>query len=224
MARLWSARAARHGPADDRARRRRRGARARPRVLAERLAGHGARRRPRAAGPAPRPAIRLEIPRPRRGGAARPVGAPARPARRRPQRAARPARLPLLARRQTASARVCHETRADDERRRRLARPAARRRARGSTGSPSASSRRRARTTSCSPRHSTASCASIGAHVRGRAIVHDDWGFARARRARPRDHARCSPGPSGTGKTMAAEVARRRAGPRPLPHRPRRPS
>ena len=41
--------------------------------------------------------------------------------------------------------------------------------------------------------------------MRHRATVYDDWGFAAQERARPRDQ-RALRRPSGTGKTMAAEV------------------
>ena len=45
----------------------------------------------------------------------------------------------------------------------------------------------------------------IGAHVRGRAVVHDDWGFAESG-TRGLGITALFAGPSGTGKTMAAEV------------------
>ena len=52
--------------------------------------------------------------------------------------------------------------------------------------------------------------------------VYDELGLRARRAPRPRASARCSPAPSGTGKTMAAEVLAQRAAARPLPHRPRR--
>ncbi len=48
----------------------------------------------------------------------------------------------------------------------------------------------------------------IGAHVRGRAQVYDGWGFARTS-ARGLGISALFEGPSGTGKTMAAEVLAR---------------
>ncbi len=50
--------------------------------------------------------------------------------------------------------------------------------------------------------------AAIAAHVRGRALVHDAWGFA-GKSARGLGISALFEGPSGTGKTMAAEVLAR---------------
>src|SRR5439155_7207520 len=51
----------------------------------------------------------------------------------------------------------------------------------------------------------------IAAHVRGRARVYEDWGFAR-KSARGLGLSALFEGPSGTGKTMAAEVLARELG------------
>ena len=62
----------------------------------------------------------------------------------------------------------------------------------------------------------------IGDRVRApRAACYDEWGFAR-KLPLGKGLAALFAGPSGTGKTMAAEVHRRRARPRPLQDRPRR--
>ena len=49
-------------------------------------------------------------------------------------------------------------------------------------------------------------CARSRVHVRQRAEVYEQWGFASASGARPRHQRLLFAGPSGTGKTMAAEV------------------
>jgi hypothetical protein len=57
----------------------------------------------------------------------------------------------------------------------------------------------------------TAALRGIVAHVRHRALVHDAWGFARAS-SRGRGVAALFTGPSGTGKTTAAEIVARELG------------
>ena len=63
------------------------------------------------------------------------------------------------------------------------------------------------------------SCASIEHSVRYRARVYEEWGFAQ-RVPLGRGLSVLFAGPSGTGKTMAAEVIAARARARPLPRRP----
>ncbi len=70
---------------------------------------------------------------------------------------------------------------------------------------PSASSRRPAGTTWCCPRRQRQILREIAAHVRQRARVYEEWGFA-GKGARGLGISALFAGASGTGKTMAAEV------------------
>jgi hypothetical protein len=76
---------------------------------------------------------------------------------------------------------------------------------RSTTWRSASSPRRRRGTTSSAAGEQKETLREIAAHVRQRTRVYEEWGFAAAARAGSAS-ARCSPAPSGTGKTMAAEV------------------
>ena len=159
-----------------------------------------------------RAAVRLDVATPRRGGAARALGEPARRARRRAQRRRRRARRPLRPRRRRRSTAAC----AAGGRRRPRARRGALgglprvRRARGSTTSRSGSSRWRGLGRPRAP--GGRSCAVLreidAARARPRAASTRS-GASRAKSARGLGISALFAGPSGTGKTMAAEVLAR---------------
>ena len=94
-------------------------------------------------------------------------------------------------------------------------------RASRSRGSPTASSRWRGGTTSSCRRATSSSCTRSPATSGTARGSTSDWGFAE-RGPRGLGVTALFAGESGTGKTLAAEVHRRRARARPLPHRPRR--